>query len=102
MTRAEAIAGLSEAEIPVGPVNTLAEILEDPQIHAREMVLELTHPEYGPIKQLGIPIKMSETPGAVGGAPPLFGEHNEQLLSMLGYAPDVIEECRRLGVVVRG
>ena len=102
MTRAEAIDGLSKVEIPVGPVNTLAEILEDPHIHAREMILELTHPEYGPIKQLGLPIKMSDTAGEVAGPPPLFGEHNEAVLSMLGYAPDVIEECRRLGVVVRG
>ena len=57
MTREEAIAAVSEAEIPVGPVNTLAEILEDPHIHAREMIRELTHPEYGPIKQLGITYK---------------------------------------------
>lgn len=99
MTREAAIAALSQAEIPVGPVNTLAEILEDPHIRARDMILELTHPEYGPIKQLGLPIKMSETPGIVAGAPPRFGEHNEQVLSMLGYEEDVIEECRRLGVV---
>ena len=99
MTREAAIAALSQAEIPVGPVNTLAEILEDPHIRARDMILELTHPEYGPIKQLGLPIKMSETPGIVAGPPPRFGEHNEQVLSMLGYEDDVIEECRRLGVV---
>jgi crotonobetainyl-CoA:carnitine CoA-transferase CaiB-like acyl-CoA transferase len=99
MTREQAIAEMSHAEIPVGPVNTIAEILEDPHIHAREMIRELTHPEYGPIKQLGLPIKMSDTPGEVLGAPPRFGEHNEDVLSMLGYSGDVIEECRRLGVV---
>lgn len=102
MTREEAIAEMSEAEIPVGPVNTIAEILEDPHIHAREMIRELTHPEYGPIKQLGLPIKMSDTPGEVSGAPPRFGEHNEEVLSSLGYSGDVIEECRRLGVLAKG
>ena len=99
MTREEAIARMSEAEIPVGPVNTVAEILQDPHMHAREMIRELTHPEYGPIKQLGLPIKMSDTPGDVMGAPPRFGEHNEDVLSMLGYSGDVIDECRRLGVL---
>jgi crotonobetainyl-CoA:carnitine CoA-transferase CaiB-like acyl-CoA transferase len=101
MTRQEAMARMSEAEIPVGPVNTLAETLSDPHIQAREMIRELTHPEYGPIKQLGLPIKMSETPGRVEGPPPRFGEHNDELLSMLGYENDVIEECRRLGVIAR-
>jgi formyl-CoA transferase len=90
---------MANAEIPVGPVNTLAEILTDPHIQAREMIRELTHPEYGPIRQLGLPIKMSATPGRVEGPPPRFGEHNDEVLSMLGYAKDVIEECRRLGVI---
>jgi crotonobetainyl-CoA:carnitine CoA-transferase CaiB-like acyl-CoA transferase len=99
MTREQAILAMSQAEIPVGPVNTLAEVLEDPQIEAREMTRELTHPEYGPIRQLGIPIKMSDTPGIVEGPPPRFGEHNREILSMLGYAEDRIEECQRLGVV---
>lgn len=101
MSRQEAIEALSRAEIPVGPVNTLAEVLEDPHIHAREMVRELLHPEYGPIRQLGLPIKMSDTPGVVEGAPPIFGEHNAEVLSMLGYSPERIEECRQLGVIAR-
>src|SRR3989442_962688 len=59
MTRAEAIARMSEVGIPAGPINTIGEILEDPQIKAREMIVELTHPEYGPFRTLGIPIKLS-------------------------------------------
>jgi crotonobetainyl-CoA:carnitine CoA-transferase CaiB-like acyl-CoA transferase len=101
MSRADAIAGLSEAEIAVGPVNTLAEVLEDPHIRARDMVRELTHPEYGPIPQLGLPIKMSETPGTVEGPPPLFGEHNEEVLGLLGYSGEQIEEYKRTGVVTK-
>ena len=99
LTRAETIEKMSKAEIPVGPVNTLAEALEDPQIHARDMIRELTHPEYGPIPQLGIPLKLSETPGMVEGPPPKFGEHNREILEMLGLSEQQIEECRRHRVV---
>ncbi|HET9942584.1 MAG TPA: CoA transferase [Terriglobia bacterium] len=102
MSRQEAIASLSKVDIPIGPVNTLAEVLEDPQIHARQMVEELLHPEYGPIRQLGLPIKMSGTPGKVEGPPPIFGEHNAEVLEMLGYAREKIEEFARSGVVARG
>jgi len=99
MTRAEAIARMSEVGIPAGPINTVGEILEDPQIHAREMVLELTHPEYGPFKTLGIPIKLSDTPGVVDQAPPRFGEHNREVLSRLGYSDDEIHKLAEAGVI---
>jgi len=89
-TRFDLLQRLSAADIPAGPINTVAEILEDPQMDAREMIQELTHPEYGPIRVLGIPVKMSETPGIVEGAPPCFGEHNHAVLSMLGYTEDAI------------
>jgi crotonobetainyl-CoA:carnitine CoA-transferase CaiB-like acyl-CoA transferase len=101
MTRREVIEKMSEAEIPVGPVNTLAEALEDPQIRARGMVCELTHSGYGVVPQLGIPVKMSATPGSVEGAPPRFGEHNGPVLSMLGYSAAAIEELSRDGVLAK-
>src|SRR6516162_3129066 len=72
MTRDEVMNALSEVGIPAGPINTVGEILEDPHMHAREMVVELTHPDYGPFKALGIPIKLSDTPGVVENAPPRF------------------------------
>ena len=99
MTRAETIARMSEVGIPAGPINTVGEILEDPQIHAREMVLELTHPEYGPFRTLGIPIKLSDTPGTVDKAPPRFGEHNREVLSTLGYSEDEIHKLAEAGVI---
>ena len=63
------------------------------------MVRELTHPEYGPIRVLGTPIKLSDTPGAVEGAPPYFGEHNEAVLVTLGYSSQAIADLKRDGAI---
>jgi formyl-CoA transferase/CoA:oxalate CoA-transferase len=99
MTRDEILARLSESEIPAGPINTVAEILEDPQIRAREMVQELTHPEYGSVRVLGIPVKLSDTPGKVEGPPGYFGEHNEEVLGELGYSGEAIAQLKGGGVI---
>jgi formyl-CoA transferase/CoA:oxalate CoA-transferase len=102
MTRAEVMNALSEVGIPAGPINTVGEILEDPHMHAREMVMELTHPEYGPLKTLGIPIKLSDTPGGVEKAPPKFGEHNREVLRDVGYSDDDIAGFEKEGVTTKG
>lgn len=99
LTRSEVIRRLDEVGIPAGPVNTVAETLEDRQVKAREMVAELTHPEYGPLKLLGIPIKLSDTPGQLETAPPRFGEHNRAILGQLGYTSGTIAELFQTGVV---
>jgi crotonobetainyl-CoA:carnitine CoA-transferase CaiB-like acyl-CoA transferase len=98
LTRAEVMKVLGDSGIAVGTVNTVAEALEDPHLHAREMVAELTHPEYGPLKYLGIPIKLSDTPGRLGSAPPLFGEHNRQVLRELGFSEGTISAFEQDGV----
>jgi crotonobetainyl-CoA:carnitine CoA-transferase CaiB-like acyl-CoA transferase len=99
MTRAETIALMDGVGIPAGPINSVAEILEDSHIQAREMIVELTHPEYGPFRTLGIPIKLSDTPGTVGNAPPRFGEHNREVLAKLGYMEDEIRALGEAGVI---
>lgn len=98
-TRTEILQKLSALDIAVGPVNTVAEALGNPQVAAREMVAELTHPEYGPFRYLGIPIKMSDTPGRLASAPPRFGEHNRVVLRELGYADDEIDDFRQRQVL---
>lgn len=82
---AEWIAAFQEARIPVGPIMNVAEILDDPHVHAREMVVEVDHPVIGRMKTLGIPIKLSETPGAVTRAAPTLGQHSAEILGELGY-----------------
>ena len=99
MSRQEVLAKMKEVDVPAGPINTVGEILEDPQIRVREMIQELTHPEYGPIRLLGIPIKLSDTPGAVEDPPPYFGEHNESVLGTLGYSGEAIADFTRDGVI---
>src|SRR5262249_8015728 len=101
MTRAEVMAAMSEVGIPAGPINTVGEALEDRQVYAREMVRELTHPEYGPLKVLGIPIRLSGTPGELGNAPPKFGEHNEEVLRSLEFRQDEISRLERSGVTAK-
>lgn len=99
MSRTEVIKAMSEVGIPAGPINTVGEILEDPHIHARQMVAELTHPQYGPLRVLGIPIKLSDTPGIVENAPPMFGEHNREVLQKLGFTEKEVAELERSGVL---
>jgi len=99
MTRAEVFAAMSEVGIPAGPINSVGEIMEDPHIHAREMVQQLIHPDYGPLKVLGIPIKLSDTPGVVENAPPKFGEHNREVLRGLGMNEDEIDGLIKSGVI---
>jgi crotonobetainyl-CoA:carnitine CoA-transferase CaiB-like acyl-CoA transferase len=66
--------------IPCGKIQSVGEICEDPQVQARDMVVELMHPKAGPLRVTGVPIKLSDTPGAVTTPPPLLGEHNVQVL----------------------
>ena len=91
---------LSQAEIVCGPVKTVAEVLRDPQVLARGMVAQFDHPKIGPTRVCGLPIKLSETPGAVRSAPPSLGEHSEEILSRgLGMSSWQIRELRERGTI---
>jgi crotonobetainyl-CoA:carnitine CoA-transferase CaiB-like acyl-CoA transferase len=87
------------AGIPVGPVNRIGDMLADPQVAAREMVVEVDHPRAGPTKALGLPIKFSETPGAITRPAPMLGEHTREILASLGYSDADIERLRQDGAV---
>jgi crotonobetainyl-CoA:carnitine CoA-transferase CaiB-like acyl-CoA transferase len=85
-TRQHWLARFDEAGIPCGPINNYAEAFADPQIRAREMVVEIEHPTLGRVRTPGSAIKMSETPPAVARAAPLLGQHTREVLREVGYS----------------
>jgi crotonobetainyl-CoA:carnitine CoA-transferase CaiB-like acyl-CoA transferase len=87
------------AGVPVGPVNKIGEMLADPQVRAREMVVEVDHPRAGRTKALGLPIKFSETPGEITRAAPLLGQHTREVLATLGYSSAEIDRLGAEGAV---
>ena len=89
-----------EKGIPAGPILSLDKVLNHPQVLAREMVTEVKHPKTGKLKLTGIPVKLSETAGAIRTPPPLLGEHTEDVLkNILGYDEDTIQFLRRKNVI---
>ncbi len=74
---------LDQAGIPNGPINTIDKVIEDPQVLAREMIVEIDHPVAGKLKVPGIPIKFSRTPGKIRRTAPLLGEHTDEILKEL-------------------
>jgi len=99
---AEWIRELESAGVPVGPINKIGEMLSDPQVLARRMVVEVEHPKAGTVKALGLPIKLSETPGSVRRAAPLLGQHTREVLGSLGYSEPEIQALERAGAVACG
>jgi crotonobetainyl-CoA:carnitine CoA-transferase CaiB-like acyl-CoA transferase len=90
---------LDKEGVPAGPINNYAEALGDPQTLARRMVVDLIHPGAGPIKALGIPVKLSDTPGAVDRAAPILGQDTEDILVELGYTEDERKDLEARGIV---
>jgi crotonobetainyl-CoA:carnitine CoA-transferase CaiB-like acyl-CoA transferase len=78
----------------------LDEALDSELVRAREMLLELDQPgAREPVRQLGVPVKLSRTPGAPQGPGAALGEHTEEVLSALGYTGDEIATLKRSGAV---
>jgi len=91
---------LDTAGVPNGPINTIDKVVKDPQIIAREMIVEVEHPIAGKVKIPGIPIKLSETPGEITRSAPLLGEHTKEVLKeVLGYDDNKIKSLFDCGIV---
>ncbi|MBU2608395.1 MAG: CoA transferase [Chloroflexi bacterium] len=98
-TRDEWFEFLSQKDVPVGKVYSMDEVFADPQVLHRQMVIEVEHPTEGKVKQVGLPIKLSDTPGEIRSLAPVLGEHTEEVLTELGYNKSNINELRQEGVV---
>lgn len=91
---------LINAGVPVGEVNTIDKIVDDPNVKLREMIVEVEHPKAGKVKITDSPIKLSLTPGKVEKASPLLGQHTEDILSeLLRFSKEEIGSLRREGVI---
>ncbi len=90
---------LQAVSVPCGPINNLEDVFSDPQLLSREMFVEMTHPTLGKIKQTGLPLKFSRTPGGLDRPPPLLGEHNQEVLQEIGFSATEIEELQTQDVI---
>lgn len=91
---------LRQNRLPCGPIQTVGQVCEDPQVLARDMIVALEHPKAGPIRVTGIPIKLSDTPGEVYAPPPMLGQHTVEVLQdWLGMSRRDTEALDQEGVV---
>ena len=98
--RAEWIDRFLKAGVPCGPVSSVAEAAADPQVRAREMIVEVPHPNGGTLRMAGTPVKLSRTAARVQGPPPGVGEHTEAILTeLLGLGPAEVARLRAAGAV---
>jgi crotonobetainyl-CoA:carnitine CoA-transferase CaiB-like acyl-CoA transferase len=98
-TRDEWFEYLQQSDICVAPVYSLDEAAADPHNLARHMVVEVEHPRLGPVRQVGIGPKLSETPGGVRTTAPRAGQHTDEVLASLSYTRQQIEGLRASGAV---
>jgi crotonobetainyl-CoA:carnitine CoA-transferase CaiB-like acyl-CoA transferase len=91
---------LRAAGVPCGPINSVGEALNDPHTLAREMVRSVRHPTVGEVKMVGVPFRLNGTPAAIRRAPPLLGQHTEEVLSEeLGMSAARIAQLRAEKVI---
>ena len=90
---------LNRAGVPCGPVQSVADVFQDPQILSQDMVMDIDHPGFGMVRMLGFPMKLSATPCQVRRPAPGLGEHSDDVLAELGYSLEERLSLRAGGVV---
>lgn len=90
---------LQEAGIPCAPIQSIDQVFDHPQVWAREMVVEMSHPSAEKVRLVGSPLKLSRTPVTYRRHPPLVGEHTQEILTELGYSEEEIRKLKRERVI---
>jgi len=90
---------LVKADVCVGKVYDVEEMVTDPQVLHRRMIVDIQHPKHGSVREVGIAIKLSDTPGTIRTAAPTSGEHTDEVLKGLGIAPAELATLRSKGVI---
>ena len=96
-SRAVWIERLEARDIPCGPINDYQEVMRDPHVQARQLVVETEHPTLGRISTLGTPLKLSDTPLVPGRPAPLLGQHTDDVLREAGYTTEEIATLKAAG-----
>jgi formyl-CoA transferase/CoA:oxalate CoA-transferase len=96
---AEWVAILNGAGVANGEVRNIGQMLTDPQLAARDMIVTLMHPTAGATRVMGSPIKLSDTPPSLRSAPPTLGQHTDAVLEELGYPAERIQQLRSERVI---
>jgi crotonobetainyl-CoA:carnitine CoA-transferase CaiB-like acyl-CoA transferase len=87
------------AGVPCGPINTVSEVVSNPQVLARNMIATVDHPKVPELKFPGSPLKLSNSPASIRRVPPMLGQHNEEVLGEAGYSADQIADFIARGVI---
>ena len=91
---------LDSSDVPVSPINSIADIFEHPHIKARGTLVEISDPILGTIKMPGIVPRMSESPGQITSLSPSLGQHNEEIYGdWLGFTKDELDHLKESGVI---
>jgi crotonobetainyl-CoA:carnitine CoA-transferase CaiB-like acyl-CoA transferase len=93
------LATLDAASIPCGPINDVVDAFGSAEAVALGMAVDLEHPAWGTIRQVGIPFQLSGTPASIRRAPPMLGEQTDEILAGIGYGPAEIDGLRERGVI---
>jgi crotonobetainyl-CoA:carnitine CoA-transferase CaiB-like acyl-CoA transferase len=97
--RERLIAALDAAGVPCGAINSVADVFKDPQVKARDMLNHVPHPSGVDVPQVSTPIRFTDTPLQRRAAPPLLGQHSDEILAELGYKGADIAALRAAGAV---